>query len=279
MPATSFDKIKDQLTKKIPINLLKKIPDKWEKIGDVVTIVLPSELTNFKENIGETYAKFLGCKTVLNDIRGISGEYRVPNVEIIFGAKNTETVHKENGIRYKLDPQKVMFSSGNMSERVRMAAVSNSDEVVVDLFAGIGYFTLPIAVFGIPRKIFACEKNPFSYDYLCENIVLNNVTSIVEPLKGDNKKVAPRGVADRVIMGYIGNTSEFLPTAINCLKNKSGIIHFHDKFPDKLIPDVVVKIVEEEVEKHDRKVKVLEYNKIKSYAPGIGHYVFDLKIG
>ena len=279
MPATPFDKIKEKLAKKIPKNLLNKIPDKWEKIGYVATIVLPSDLTNFKENIGETYAKFLGCKTVLNDIGGITGEYRVPKVEIIFGSEETETVHRENGIRYKLDPQKIMFSSGNMSERIRMASVSNSEEVVVDLFAGIGYFTLPIAVFGKPRRIFACEKNPLSYDYLCENIVLNNVTSIVEPLKGDNKKVAPRGVADRVIMGYIGDTLDFLPTAIGSLKNKSGVIHFHDKFSDKMIPDEAVNVVEEEAEKHDRRVKVLEYNKIKSYAPGIDHYVFDLKIG
>ena len=129
--------------------------------------------------------------------------YREPNVKIIYGNKKTETIHIENGIRYKLDPQKVMFSSGNMDERIRMAKISNPKETVVDLFAGIGYFTLPMAVYSKPKKIFACEINPVAYDYLCKNIVQNDVTSIVEPLLGDNKTTAPKNVADRIIMGYI----------------------------------------------------------------------------
>jgi len=33
-----------------------------------------------------------------------------------------------------------MFSSGNMDERIRMSMISDKNEVVVDLFAGIGYF-------------------------------------------------------------------------------------------------------------------------------------------
>ncbi len=58
-----------------------------------------------------------------------------------------------------------MFSSGNMNERIRMSNISKPNEVVVDLFAGIGYFTLPIAVYSKPKKIYACEKNPISYDF------------------------------------------------------------------------------------------------------------------
>ena len=190
----------------------------------------------------------------------------------------TETTHKENGIRYRLDPQKIMFSSGNMDERIRMATISNNSETVVDLFAGIGYFTLPIAVHSKPKKIYACEKNPISYDYLCQNISLNNVADIVEPLKGDNREIALKNIAERVIMGYIGNTYKFLPIAIDCLKNLTGIIHYHDKFSDKKVPDYSNKIIEEVTEKYDRKVKIFNIKIVKSYAPGISHYVFDIDI-
>lgn len=39
-----------------------------------------------------------------------------------------------------------MFSSGNRSEKLRMGKLDCRDEVVVDLFAGIGYFVLPFLV-------------------------------------------------------------------------------------------------------------------------------------
>ena len=278
MIETPFNQIIKQLSKELPDELIKKLPNKWEKFGNVVTIVLPNDLVKYKELIGEKYAEILNCKTVLNDIGGISGELRKPNIEIIFGSKETETIHKENGICYKMDPQKVMFSSGNMDERIRMGNISNNSEIVVDLFAGIGYFTLPIAVYSKPKMIVACEKNPVSFDYLKDNITLNNVTDIVEPLKGDNREVAPKFIADRVVMGYIKDTKAFLETAINCLKENIGIIHYHDKIPEKNIPNNPMDELSKVAKRFDRKVELLVYKCVKSFAPGIGHFVFDVRI-
>jgi len=279
MIETPFEQIKKSLSSHIPSNAIQFLPDKWEKIGEVIIVKLPAELRKYREKIGERYGKILQCKTVLNDIGGISGTYREPNVEIIYGEKETETIHKENGVRFKLDLQKVMFSSGNMDERIRMATISNKNETVVDLFAGIGYFTLPMAVHSKPKKIIACEINPVSYEYLHQNTILNNVTSIVEPLLGDSRAVAPNDVADRVIMGYIGDTHTFLSTAINCLKNHVGIVHYHDAFPNKVIPKKPMGLVEEAAEQHNREAKLLTYKQIKSYAPRVSHVVLDVKIG
>jgi len=279
MIITPFKEIQQLLSKKIPLKLLSKIPSKWEKVGDVLIIVLPTELNDYKELIGKNYAKVLSCKTVLNDTGGIKGEFRKPEVEIIYGQKNTVTIHIENEIRFKLDPQKIMFSSGNMKERIRMANISNKKETVVDLFAGIGYFTLPIALYSKPKKIIACEKNKVAYDFLCENIVLNDVTSVVQPIMGDNRKIAPKNIGDRVVMGYIHETYKFLPTAINSLKNHSGTIHYHDIYPDEVVPEKPLKIVDKETNKKKCKFKLLRYDKVKSYAPGISHFVFDIKIG
>jgi tRNA wybutosine-synthesizing protein 2 len=275
---TPFKEIRQLLSKKIPSELLSKIPNKWEKVGDILTIGLSTEFNDYKEFIGKNYAKVLGCKTVLNAIGGIEGEFRKPVVEIIYGQKNTTTIHKENGIKFKLDPQKIMFSSGNMKERIRMAKISNKKETVIDLFAGIGYFTLPVAVYCQPKKIFACEKNKTAFNFLCENIVLNNVTSVVQPLKGDNRVIAPKNIANRVVMGYINKTYNFLPTAIDCLKDNIGIIHYHDIYPEEVVPERPMKIVDREVKKKKCRFKLLKYKKVKSYAPGISHFVFDIKI-
>jgi len=279
MVETSFKQIKNSLSKEIPLELLDRLPDKWEKIGDVLTIVLPSVLDDYKNIVGKKYAEVLNCKTVLKDIGGIKGEFREPNVKIIYGSKNTITIHKENKVKYKLDPQKIMFSSGNMNERIRMATISNENETVVDLFAGIGYFTLPIAVYSKSKKILACEKNKVAFDFLCQNIVLNNVTAIVEPRMGDNRKVAPTNIADRIIMGYINDTHKFLPVAIDCLNNHKGIIHYHNTFADEIVPEKPMKIVEKEAKKKRCKAEILRFIPVKSYAPGISHYVFDIKIG
>jgi len=78
--------------------------------------------------------------------------------ETIAGFK-TETVHRENGVIFNLDARKVMFSAGNLKERMRMS-LFGKDEFVVDMFAGIGYFTLQMAVHSRPRKIMAIEMNP-----------------------------------------------------------------------------------------------------------------------
>ena len=278
MKDTPLIQIQDKISKEIPKNLIEKLPEKWEKIGDVLIIVLPSLFDKYKKIIGEVYASVLNCKTVLNDIGGINGELREPRVEIIYGSHDTVTIHKENDIIFKLDPQKVMFSSGNMNERIRMANISKPDETVVDLFAGIGYFTLPLAVYSKPKRVYAIEKNPVSYDYLCENMVLNNVTNIVEPIKGDNRDVAPENVADRVIMGYFGATIRFLPTAFRCLRNNSGIIHFQDKFSDDGIPKRPMEHINNEARKFGLIVNLLKHKKVKSFAPGISHYVFDLEV-
>ncbi len=276
---TPLIEIKKSLSQEIPKKFINYLPEKWEKIGDVLIIKFNDTLKEYKEKICQRYADILQCKTILNDIGGISGEYRKPKVEVLYGSRDTETIHKENGIKYKLDPCKIMFSSGNMDERIRMAGISDENETVVDLFAGIGYFTLPIAFYSRPKKIYSCEINPDAYRYLCENIVLNHVTKVVEPLLGDNRKNAPKNVADRVIMGYIDHTHRFLSTAINCLKNHKGIIHYHDVFPNELIPQKPLKIINDAAGKYGLKLDQVQHRFIKSYAPGISHIVVDIKIG
>jgi tRNA wybutosine-synthesizing protein 2 len=258
--------------------MINRLPEKWEKIGMVVTIKIPEELIQYKQIIGKAYAEVLGCKTALNDTGGISGVYRNPVVEVIFGSSETETIHSENGIRFKLDPQKIMFSSGNMTERRRMGTVANKNETVVDLFAGIGYFTLPMAVYSKPKKIFACEMNPVAYRYLCSNVVLNQVSAIVEPLLGDNRRIAPKDCADRVILGYLKDPQGFLRVALECLRNHTGVLHYHELVPVEFIPDQPISHIETVANMYHRSVDVLKLNEIKSYAPRVNHMVLDVRI-
>ncbi len=267
-----FEEIKEKLRGKIPMEDFEKLPKKWEKLGNVLVIKLKG-IKN-KREVAKVYAQVLNCKAVLEDVGGIKGIERKPVFKLIYG-KDTETIHIENGIKYKFDVSKIMFSSGNIDERIRMANTASKNEIVVDMFAGIGYFTLPMAVYSKARVI-ACEINPIAYKYLQENILLNNVEKLVSTKLGDCRIVAPRGVADRVIMGYLDSIN-FLPYAIDVLKGE-GIIHVHQNCKEEDFPDRLISKIKKIAREKGKYAEILFYKKIKSYAPRILHCVVDVAI-
>ena len=84
-----------------------------------------------------------------------------------------------NGIFYGYPATKVMFCKGNGTEKQRLGgpSVDCAGDVVVDLFAGIGYFTLPFLVLGNAAHVFACDINPDSVAALRSNVARNGVSS------------------------------------------------------------------------------------------------------
>jgi tRNA wybutosine-synthesizing protein 2 len=254
--------------------LADMVPDRWETVGDVVILRLSQECWSRREEIGRAYAEVLGAKSVCADVRGVSGEFRQPSMEVLYGT-DTESVRLENGIRYRFDVTKVMFASGNTDERMRMRKLDCTGETVVDMFAGIGYFTLPLAKFSGARRVFACEKNPESYEFLIRNVNDNGLSGIVIPILGDNRDIPGRSFADRILMGYVQTTSEFLPTALRMLK-PNGIIHYHDTFYVNERDERVKKIFDEACGEDG--YEVLSIREVKSFAPSVSHYVADVRV-
>jgi len=269
---TPFDMISEAAP--IEARLKEQLPRAWERLGDVLIIRLPQELEVHAEDVAETYARVLGVKAVLQDVHGVAGDWRLPSARKLWGGE-TETIHLEDGVRLKLDPAKVMFSSGNFRERVRMSRACRPGEVVVDMFAGIGYFSVPMAVHSRPGKIFSCEVNPEALHYLEENIRINRVQSI-RPLFGDCRRVAPEGVADRVIMGYL-RAQDHLGKAFRVV-GESGLIHYHEACPCELEDERPWGTVREQARMAGRKVELEKFQRLKSYAPGVSHVVLDVRV-
>ncbi|MEM2192063.1 MAG: class I SAM-dependent methyltransferase family protein, partial [Candidatus Hadarchaeales archaeon] len=218
-----------------------------------------------------------GIETVAIRTGPVRGWQRAPEIKVIAGNPSTETIHRENGCLFKLDVARMIFSKGNIFERARIPRLVREGEVVVDMFAGVGQFSIPIAKHARPAKIYAVEKNRETFGYLLENIRMNKVGHLIHPIFGDCKEVAPRGVADRVIMGIIHVTHTYLPTAIDVLKPSGGIIHYHETVPYRMLFDRPVKRILNATE--GREVKIIERRVVKKYSPNIAHVVIDAWIG
>ena len=238
---------------------------KYKKIGDILIIdCVPDNL--------EDIAKKHNVKTIMN-INHIQGTKREPVFNILYG-NETETINKENKCSFKLDLTKVMWSKGNTNERLRIAKLVEPDETVLDMFAGIGYFSIPISVHSKAKEIISIEINPNSYYYLNENIKLNKCSNIT-PILGDCLVETPKFKADRILMGYIKTTHHYLNVAIKSL-NKGGIIHYHETVPEKLMETRPISRIKQAAGNRD--VELLKINKIKKYAPGVEHIVIDALI-
>jgi len=252
-------------------DMVSLLPDKWEIAGEVVTVKMDPSLFEYGELIGRTYAKVLSARSVLADVSGVSGEFREPDMTLLYGPAG-ESVKLENGIRYCFDVTKVMFASGNLAERKRMKCLDCAGETVVDMFCGIGYFTLPLAKYSCARRVFACEKNPQSYGFLLKNLALNGIDNVI-PLLGDNRDIPGRAFADRILMGYVQTTSVFVPKALEMAK-PGCIIHYHDTFP----VGKEEKMVREIFDRYCGDYAIERIIEVKSFAPGVSHYVADIRV-
>lgn len=140
--------------------------------------------------------------------------------------------HRENSILYIFDVTKVMFSSGNGTEKMRVAKFDCSEEVVLDLYAGIGYFSLPLLVHAKAKHLHACELNPDSVDALKRGLAANGVSDRCTTYLGDNQLTATAeaivGKCDRVHLGLIPSSELAWPLACNALRrDKVGVLHVH----------------------------------------------------
>jgi len=169
-------------------------------------------------------------KTVLLQTSPVFGEFRLRDLQWIAGENETETVHREFGCLFKVDLKQVYFSPRLSHERVRIAKMAQPNEVVVNLFAGVGCFSIIMARFSKIDKVYSIDINPTAVRYMRENVELNKVEERVIPVVGDAKEVAEKrlkNLADRVLMPLPEKAYEYLEQALIALKPSGGYIHYY----------------------------------------------------
>ena len=245
-----------------------KLPTSYDIIGDIILIKLPPELMEYKERIGDALLKTHSHVKTICNIKPVSGELRIRDVEIIAGKNNTRTIHKEYGALFHVDVAKTFYSPRLATERKRVASLVGRGEIVLDMFTGVAPFPVLIAKYGHPKKIYAIDKNRDAIFFAKKNIKINGVDDIVEVIHGDAKdiiEILDNIKVDRVVMNLPFSAYKFFSYALQAIKPKA-VIHYYDILgEDKL--EKRKKELEDISSNHGFTLYFNSIRKIKTYAP------------
>ncbi len=262
---------------------LANLPKALDIIGDIAVVEIPSELETYGRTLGEAILQtHRNVKTVLAKAGAIRGTFRLREFILIAGEPKTTTVHKEFGSQYYVDLSKAYFSPRLSYEHKRVASLVQKSETVVDLFAGVGPFSVIIARSVENVRVYALDINPDAVEFLKKNIRLNRVQNCVFPIFGDAKKIVEKkllGIADRVIMYLPESALEYVDVACKTLKAEGGIIHFYHfkRRPDS--EDELRNRFLEAVEGSGRKVdQILTIRNVRETGPNEQQTVIDARI-
>lgn len=260
-------RLKDIIKDYVAEDIVNALPSSYDIVGDI--IILPPLPENIVESYGCLIAsalKVLHPKIKAVYIRGKTiGKHRVRSLKLIWGDRVEYTIYKEHGIKFYVIPDKVYINPSLSTEHLRLTELINDSDKVLDMFAGIGGFTLNIAV----RKsadIIAVDINPWAIKCLLRSIQLNrkhiksrilvlNIDSHLLPLILRNKTF------NHIIMNLPHDSLEFLNDAVKLVESE-GMLHVYiiDKSKEN-----AYKKFEEKITKTGYKcsdyliVKVLEY--------------------
>lgn len=265
--------LKDYLEGRVSHGKMAEIKKSFDIIGDMVILEIPEEIEDEKYLIADAALKFTRRKAIYRKGSKIKGVMRTRSLEFLAGSDQSQTIHTEYGSRFLLDVRKVYFSPRLATEREKIVGQVKDGELIVDLFAGVGPFSVSIA----RRRrveIFAVDINPDAVYYLEKNVELNKLQGEVHPVLSDAREFLEdkKLKADRIIMNLPGTACNYLEDAINSLK-RGGILNYYEFSSNYDTPTERIKRAA-----GNREVAILGTRKVKSSSPGKWHMGIDAMI-
>ncbi len=254
---------------------IENLKTSFDTIGDIVILEIPDELYDKRKMIGDAAYKFTKRKAIYMKKSAIKGTIRIRDLEFLAGVDDSVTIHKEHGVRLKLDVREVYFSPRLATERKRVMESVKDGEKILDMFCGIGPFPIVIAR-NKNVEIYSVDINESAIRYLEENIELNKLKGTIKPYCGDIREVAKSFNCkfDRIIMNLPGLAYTFLDVAVDLIKD-GGIINYYE-FSDGY--EQGIKRLETACEKSGKKVEIINCRKVKSISPDEWHVAIDGKV-
>ncbi len=201
----------------------------FDQVGDIIIVRIPDSLISKKKIIGEALLDHVKtAKSVFYQSSSVEGDFRTRDLEILAGEDKTETEYKEFGCRFIVDVEKAFFSPRLSTERDRVADLIQEGETIVNMFGGVGMFSI-IAAKRKKCTVYNIDINPIAAKLCEKNIELNKLKGKVISIYGDAAKIIEEQLkdkGDRVLMLLPERSDEFLNSAISTTKN-NGIIHYY----------------------------------------------------
>jgi len=198
-------------------------------VGDIAIIKIPQGLEKNKDGVAESLLALVPyLKVVLGQIGPVESQFRTRKLEWLAGEKRTDTLHREYGCEYKVDLSRMYFSPRLGSERRRIADQVSPGECVVNLYAGVGSFSIMIAKHAKPSRIYSLDLNPAAAHYHALNDALNRVTDTIDVICGEANAIVRsslKGRADRILLPLPELALHSLETARCALTNGQGFVH------------------------------------------------------
>jgi len=256
----------------------------YDVVGDIAIVRLSEASRNYGQAIAESITRVhKNVKTVLAQTSPVQGDFRLRKFEYLAGENKTTAVHKESGCLFLVDVAECYFSPRLSYERTRIAKQVRNGEIVVNMFAGVGCFSIVIAKHSNAEKIYSIDVNPKAVEYMRENVRLNRVYGRVISILGDAKEIIEeklRNAADRVLMPLSEKASEYLPYALATLKKGRGWIHYYDFEHAKrnTLVEKVTRKVTERLEKLDAVFEIASARVVRTTGPNWYQVVLDIAV-
>ena len=259
---------------------IKELVSAFDQIGDIIIVRIPDSLISKKKIIGKALLEQVKtAKTVFHQSSPVEGDFRTRNLELIEGDEKTETEYRENGCRFIVDVEKAFFSPRLSTERERISNLVNDNDVIINMFGGVGMFSL-LAARKKSCTVYNIDINPVASKLCEENIKLNKLKGRVISLNGDATEIIKEQLqdkADRVLMLLPERSDEFLDTAISSLK-KNGIIHYYSHIHAEKKQDAPKLSEEHFLNINKIQADILDSRVVRPVGPRFYQTVVDIKI-
>ncbi|CAI4222642.1 unnamed protein product [Auanema sp. JU1783] len=210
----------------------RDLPKKWEKHGDMIVFPQNSFTHVNWRYIGRELWKVVADSLKINRLgrkRLIANDSeRTPHVDILFGDHGWVEYVDERGIKYNYDASKRVFNNSKNREMQRIASWDCHAEIIVDMYAGLGYYTFPFLLSCHAKKVYAVDWDEDMIESLLRSATANDVMDRIEIIQGDARRATPQGVADHVYLGLLPSCRAHWLTACKALKPEGGVIHIND---------------------------------------------------
>jgi tRNA (guanine37-N1)-methyltransferase len=224
-------RLREKLASMLTADEVNHFYNAFDLVGDIAIIKASTSNLQNAETVGkQIMATHRKVKTVFAQTSRISGDFRVRELRFLAGENRATTKCRESGCTFLVDVEKTYFSPRLLHEHQRIARLVGGGEMVVNMFAGVGCFSVLIAKTVNDAKVYSIDVNPTAFGYMQENVRINRVFGKVFPMLGDSKDIVQtqlQGVADRVLMPLPEKALEYLPTAVSALKKSGGWIHLY----------------------------------------------------